>query len=176
MEWMGENELINMSKSAKGKINRFVKQYEKKQYELELAGELLPDDESNLFDQSLVEVERILHCTEIFTIVHHKKANEIKGKWSESLAMVCRKLLNYIRDHIAFGVYFMEPVNIDLYPNYKKLIAQPMDLGTILNRLYLEVYSKPQDCWRDIGLVWRNCRKFNEDPNSDIRILCETLR
>lgn len=108
--------------------------------------------------------------------MHHKKSNEIKGKWSESLTIVCRKLLNYIRDHLAFGVYFMEPVNVELYPNYKKMIAQPMDLGTILNRLYLEVYTKPQDCWRDIGLVWRNCRKFNEDPNSDIRILCETLR
>ena len=35
------------------------------------------------------EVDRILHTTELFPIVHPKKANEIKNKWYEPLLVVC---------------------------------------------------------------------------------------
>jgi hypothetical protein len=58
-----------------------------------------------------------------------------------------------------------------------------MDFGTILNLLYLESYTKPTKFWflfiylrEDLGLVFKNCRKFTKNPNSDIRILCDTLR
>lgn len=37
-----------------------------------------------------------------------------------------------------------------------------MDLGTILNRVYLDFYKNPFDFWKDIGLVWKNCKKFNQ--------------
>lgn len=37
----------------------------------------------------------------------------------------------------------MEPVNPEREncPNYKKIITNPMDLGTISNRLYLDYYK-----------------------------------
>lgn len=51
-----------------------------------------------------------------------------------------------------------------------------MDLGTILNRLYLDFYQDFEKFWQDLGLVFKNCRKFNKKENSDIRICCDTLR
>ena len=171
-EWIGEEELLALTKTGKSKINRFVKQHEKRKQELEFNGDADLDEENVLFDPSFIEPDRILHATEIFSVVHQKKSNDNKGKWSESLVLVCRKMLNYNRDHIPYGTYFMEPVSLDQYPNYKKLVAQPMDLGTILNRLYLDLYTRPQDFWRDTGLIWKNCKKFNENANSDIRIMC----
>lgn len=33
------------------------------------------------FDPTFIEVDRILHTTELFPVIHPKKSNEIKGKW-----------------------------------------------------------------------------------------------
>lgn len=51
-----------------------------------------------------------------------------------------------------------------------------MDLGTIINRLYLDYYKSNEQFWRDLGFVFKNCRKFNRDYTSEIRQLCDTLR
>lgn len=51
-----------------------------------------------------------------------------------------------------------------------------MDLGTVLNRLYLDYYTSFFKFWEELGFIFKNCRKFNKNPNSDIRILCDTLR
>ena len=71
----------------------------------------------------------------------------------------------------------MEPVNPerDGIPNYKRIVTNPMDLGTIMNRLYLDYYKNPQQFWLDLGLVFRNCRLYFKDSDCDIRILCDTL-
>jgi hypothetical protein len=78
---------------------------------------------------------------------------------------VCEKLLNFSRDNIHYGVFFSEPVNPerDNCPNYRKIIQNPIDLGTILNRILLDNYKVPLEFWKDLGLVWRNCRKFNQE-------------
>jgi chromodomain-helicase-DNA-binding protein 7 len=51
-----------------------------------------------------------------------------------------------------------------------------MDFGTIINRVYLGIYQEYMAFWSDVGLVFRNCRRFNTNPYSDIRRLCDTLR
>jgi hypothetical protein len=51
-----------------------------------------------------------------------------------------------------------------------------MDLGTCINRIYLDYYKNFQHFWYELGLVFKNCRKFNKDKDSDIRILADTLR
>ena len=72
----------------------------------------------------------------------------------------------------------MEPVNPerDGCPNYKKAITNPMDLGTIINRVYLDYYRNYASFFGDFGMIFKNCRKYNKDIESDIRILCDTLR
>lgn len=71
------------------------------------------------------------------------QANEIKGKWSESLMLVCSKLLNFTKNNIHYGVLFSEPVDPtrDNCPDYLKVVANPMDLGTVMNKIYLDIYK-----------------------------------
>ncbi len=130
------------------------------------------------FEPSYLEVERILNTTELFPIIHPKKANEIKGRPAELMANVVSKLLNFTKDDVHYGIHFMEPVNPerDNCPNYRKIITNPMDLGTLINRLYLDYYKSYDIFWKDLGLVFKNCRKYNRDADSDIRILSDTLR
>lgn len=123
-------------------------------------------------------MDKILKSAEIFPVVHSKKANEIKGKWSEYLSRVVSKLLNYSKDDVPYGIYFMEPVNpeSDSCPDYKKIILHPMDLGTLSNRIYLDYYKGFSEAWKDLGFVFRNCRLYNPNAESDIRVLGDTLR
>lgn len=95
-------------------------------------------------------------------------------------------LLNYTRNDVRYhyyiifryGIVFMEPVNPqrDGCHNYKRVISQPMDLGTIANKIYLDCYRSFLEIWYDIGLVFKNCRKFNTDGKQEIRIIGDTLR
>jgi hypothetical protein len=57
----------------------------------------------------------------MFPVIHSKKANEMKGKWCELAALVISKLLNFYKDDICYGIYFMEPVDPDRdnVPSYK---------------------------------------------------------
>jgi len=51
-----------------------------------------------------------------------------------------------------------------------------MDLGTIANKIYLDCYRGFPEIWYDVGLVFKNCRKFNVDSKEEIRIIGDTLR
>jgi len=46
-------------------------------------------------------------------------------------------------------------------PNYYQIVKNPMDLGTIVNRLYLEIYQTPTEFWNELGLVFKNCNYYN---------------
>ena len=76
--------------------------------------------EDLLYDPACLEIDRILSTTEIFPVVHPNKvlnfktlkvlnqARKIKGKWSELLVTVMSKLLNFEKNHIMYGVYFIK--------------------------------------------------------------------
>ena len=51
-----------------------------------------------------------------------------------------------------------------------------MDFGTVLNKLYLDIYKNSTEFWYEIGLVIRNCLKFNKEETSDLHILGLTLK
>ena len=87
--------------------------------------EINGDDEDSYFDPTYTEVERILSTTDIFPIIHPKKSNELKGKWHELLGTVANKLLNFTKDNIYYGIFFMDPVNAEEQGlvNYKKVIS-----------------------------------------------------
>ncbi|EJT70610.1 histone acetyltransferase GCN5 [Gaeumannomyces tritici R3-111a-1] len=58
---------------------------------------------------------------------------------------------------------FLKPVNKDEVPDYYNVIAQPMDLSTIEERLdQNEVYPTPKELVADIKLVIDNCRQYND--------------
>ncbi len=51
-----------------------------------------------------------------------------------------------------------------------------MDFGTVLNKLYLDIYKNPSEFWNEMGLVLKNCLKFNKEETSDLHVLGLTLR
>ena len=48
--------------------------------------------------------DRILTSTDIFSAIHHKRANDIKGKWEETILMVGLKLVNFVKNGYPYGI------------------------------------------------------------------------
>jgi chromodomain-helicase-DNA-binding protein 7 len=61
---------------------------------------------NSYFNPNYLLPDRILTSTEVFSAIHHKRANDVKGKWEESLLLVCEKLLNLVKDGYPYGVIF----------------------------------------------------------------------
>jgi len=53
-------------------------------------------------------------------------------------------------------------------------LQNPMDLGTVSQRLESNFYSSASTVADDICLVWHNCQTFNE-PGSDVYQSCDEL-
>lgn len=58
---------------------------------------------------------------------------------------------------------FQQPVNKDEVPDYYEVIAQPMDLGSMEEKHERDEYPMPEDFIKDALLVFRNCRKYNNE-------------
>lgn len=66
---------------------------------------------------------------------------------------------------------FNQPVDPEALglPNYFDVVKEPMDLGTILDRLSAGEqqgwkkceYQKAEEVYRDVSLVWHNCALYN---------------
>jgi hypothetical protein len=100
-----------------------------------------------------------LDTTEIFPVVHPHQAAVIINKWQDGCVQIVSKLINFVKDDTAYGVYFLEPVDQDIPENgsYFQVVKYPMDLGTIHNRLFISYYERPVEFWKDMGFVFKNC-------------------
>ena len=79
---------------------------------------------------------------------------------------------------------FNQPVDPEALglPNYFDVVKQPMDLGTILDRLSAGEqqgwekceYQKAEEVYRDVSLVWHNCALYNsrevDQPTRDAAV------
>ncbi|KAK4674682.1 histone acetyltransferase [Podospora pseudopauciseta] len=72
-----------------------------------------------------------------------------------------RRFLYQIQNHKQAWP-FLAPVNRDEVPDYYKIIANPMDLSTIEERLEHDAYATPKDFIADMKLIFSNCRKYND--------------
>lgn len=73
---------------------------------------------------------------------------------------------------------FLKPVDaiaLDI-PDYLEIVTKPMDFATIKSKLNNKLYESENDLLNDIHLIIENCYKYNADPKSLIRILCEELK
>ncbi|KAJ1604483.1 hypothetical protein OJ253_3649 [Cryptosporidium canis] len=64
---------------------------------------------------------------------------------------------------------FLEPVNwkklgLDDYPS---IVKNPMDLRTVGKKVKTGSYSRPEQFWADIDLIWHNCQLYNHE-SSDV--------
>ena len=81
-----------------------------------------------------------------------------------------------------FGYMFQEPVDVQAIPEYATVVQQPMDLGTIADRLvdghYAKLYDAERKSWnnvivqviKDVERVWHNCFTFNFEGSSIYRM------
>ena len=59
---------------------------------------------------------------------------------------------------------FLEPVPVDLFPDYEEIVDHPMDLGTVRHKLTVggtKGYREEVQFIRDMRLIWLNCKKYN---------------
>jgi hypothetical protein len=56
---------------------------------------------------------------------------------------------------------FHRPVSKSDYPHYYRIIARPLDFGTIRSRIKRNYYGAPSSLLEDIRLVRDNCFQFN---------------
>lgn len=106
------------------------------------------------------------------------EAERHREKMERALAIV-RKLVDLPEAEL-----FSEPVDAEALgiPEYREVIKEPMDLGTILGRLEVGeaqgwdkcIYKGIDDVKRDIELVWNNCYTFNM-PGEPISEMCKDL-
>lgn len=71
VEWLTEEELTEIVKNPKNKINRFNKNFKKRLAEGNYDEQAI--EEGKYFDPAYLEVDRILATTELFPIIHQKK-------------------------------------------------------------------------------------------------------
>ena len=97
-----------------------------------------------------------------------KEPPYLKVEIGDSEIKLLEKVFEVIeKDPLAFD--FLEPVDyIGLnILDYSKIIAHPMDLGTVKKNLLEHKYFNFKEFLDDINLIWSNCRTYNL-PGSDI--------
>ena len=58
--------------------------------------------------------------------------------------------------------------------NYPEVIKTPMDLGTIYNKLFFNVYGDPEEFKCDMQLIFNNCILYNGEY-SELGVLATNL-
>ena len=119
-------------------------------------------------------------------VITHRmlKAQEIEGIRAirhKALMKECRECLSSVRKH-KYAWAFNKPVDpIALHiPDYFDIIKNPMDFGTIKEKLDKKsqsngAYSGPQEFADDMRLVFDNCALYNT-PDSDAGLMGSTLQ
>ena len=77
------------------------------------------------------------------------------------------KLLDTIQN-IENAVIFIDDVDWKSCPElrlYPKIIKKPMCLRKIRNKVKYSMYKSPNDCFKDIQLIWDNCKTFNKESS-----------
>jgi hypothetical protein len=59
-------------------------------------------------------------------------------------------------------------------PDYPNIIKNPMDFGTVKNKMQANQYSNADEAFADMRLVFSNCRLYNK-PETDIVKMCDNL-
>jgi len=89
--------------------------------------------------------------------------------------------LNIVREiakkHYAVSWPFLEPVDVVKLnlPDYHMIIKQPMDFGTVRQKLEAGKYRNPGEFAADVRLIFSNCFRYN-GPTSDVSVLCESVQ
>mmetsp|Transcript_6846 Transcript_6846/g.14981 ORF Transcript_6846/g.14981 Transcript_6846/m.14981 type:complete len:335 (-) Transcript_6846:1412-2416(-) len=105
-----------------------------------------------------------------------KKQKLTPGGEAERLQKQCASVLKAMQRAPA-AVAFLSPVDWKALklPSYPKIIKQPMDLGTVENKLMGGKYATVSEFKEQVNLIWDNAHLFNEE-GSDIYDSATQLR
>ncbi|TGZ65853.1 hypothetical protein CRM22_005681 [Opisthorchis felineus] len=76
------------------------------------------------------------------------------------LRQVLRRVVAHLARHRRFAV-FSRPVQTDEAPDYYEVIRNPMDLGSIRDRIDARKYVNVEDFMKDIELIYHNALEYN---------------
>lgn len=110
-----------------------------------------------------------LHSAQAVTISSSRmqpRGAKKKGTFSPVLRKQCENLLKKLMLH-RYGWVFNKPVDIIEFnvPDYYDVIKNPMDFGTIKEKLGSDKYSSPMDFLADVSLTFTNAMTYNPPGN-----------
>ena len=73
----------------------------------------------------------------------------------------CKQVLERLSKD-SFADIFLEPVDLEDFPDYEELIDTPMDLSTVRTKLETKKYQAPEQFARDMRKIWNNCKIYNQ--------------
>lgn len=104
-----------------------------------------------------------------------KPSDRPKGRKTNQLQYLQKTVLKAVWRH-QYAWPFHKPVDIKLLnlPDYYDIIKQPMDLGTIKERLETNFYYSATECIQDFNQMFTNCYIYN-NPKEDIVLMAQVL-
>ncbi|KZT01472.1 uncharacterized protein LAESUDRAFT_478191 [Laetiporus sulphureus 93-53] len=71
---------------------------------------------------------------------------------------------------------FLKPVSKTDVPDYYDVIANPMDLQTMLRKVKQKQYKSKKEFKDDLDLIWSNCFMYNATENHPLRMCATRLK
>ncbi|KAK9802709.1 hypothetical protein WJX73_009720 [Symbiochloris irregularis] len=85
----------------------------------------------------------------------------------------CPPILKVVRAH-KWAWPFNQPVDLNRFKDYLRVITQPMDLATVQGKLDAGQYSEPTQFEADMRLIFDNCRRYNA-VDQEVVVMGNTL-
>lgn len=88
----------------------------------------------------------------------------------------CRQILKELQAKDLHSIFAapVDPVALNI-PNYLEIIKEPMDLGTIENRMNVNVIESPEEFARLVRLTFTNAIKYNSMPDNPVHQAARTM-
>ncbi len=69
----------------------------------------------------------------------------------------------------------MEPVRLDVYPDYTEYVKIPMDVGTAWQKCEAGCYSHESELAADLCLIMENCHRYCDSRFPELPQLCDEV-
>jgi transcriptional activator SPT7 len=99
-----------------------------------------------------------------------------RSKWAsedrvgqEELYEAAEKVLMELKAMTEYAQPFLTRVSKREAPDYFQIITKPMDIGTMIKKLKQFHYKSKKEFVEDLGLIWANCLKYNQEPSHPLR-------
>ncbi|CAG2172980.1 unnamed protein product [Oppiella nova] len=123
-----------------------------------------------LLSQSVVDSKLCPECTDIMGAEEGTNPSGCM-QWLNGNVEELSELLRYTIETVRAADKknsFYDPVSATLYPEYRNLIVNPMDLSLIETNIHNKLYASTNSFLADIKWVYHNCIVFNSGVNQPL--------